>query len=67
MDDYERASRAWSRTNAAGLAVINKTGTTQLRVYFALDDNNNLKADYIGYYAGEATSANRLQLVITYQ
>ncbi len=53
--------------NAAGLAAINKTGTTQFRVYFALDDNNNLKADYIGYYSGEATSANRPQLVITYQ
>jgi len=53
--------------NAAGLAAINKTGTTQLRVYFNLDDNNDRNADYIGYYSGEATSANRPQLVVTYQ
>ena len=53
--------------NAAGLAALNKTGTTQFRVYFSLDDNDDTGADYIGYYSGEATSANRPQLVITYQ
>ena len=54
--------------NAAGLAAINKTGTTQLRVYFNLDDNNNRSADYIGYYSGDnGTSANRPQLVVTWQ
>jgi hypothetical protein len=54
--------------SAAGLAAINKTGTTQLRVYFALDDNNDRGADYIGYYSGDnGTAANRPQLVVTYQ
>jgi hypothetical protein len=54
--------------NAAGLAAINKTGTTQLRVYFSLDDNNDGGTDYIGYYSGDnGTSANRPQLVVTYQ
>ena len=54
--------------NAAGLAAINKTGTTQLRVYFNLDDNNDGGNDYIGYYSGDnTTSANRPQLVVTWQ
>ncbi len=60
----------WSEgtLNAAGLAAINKTGTTQLRVYFNLDDNNNRNADYIGYYSGDnGTAANRPQLVVTWQ
>jgi len=59
----------WSTAslNAAGLAALNKTGTTQFRVYFSLDDNDDMGNDYIGYYSGEATSANRPQLVITYQ
>ena len=60
----------WSEggLNAAGLAAINKTGTTQLRVYFNLDDDNDRIADYIGYYSGDnSTSANRPQLVVTYQ
>jgi len=54
--------------NAAGLAAINKTGTTQLRVYFNLDDNNDSGIDYIGYYSGDnGTAANRPQLLVTYQ
>lgn len=59
----------WSTAslNASGLAALNKTGTTQFRVYFNLDDNDDTGNDYIGYYSGEATSANRPQLVVTYQ
>jgi hypothetical protein len=54
--------------NAAGLAAVNKTGTTQLRVYFNLDDANDNGNDYLGYDSGEnGTAANRPQLVITYQ
>jgi len=54
--------------NAAGLAALNKTGTTQLRVYFNLDDNDDNGNDYIGYYSGDnSTAANRPQLVVTYQ
>lgn len=54
--------------NAAGIAAVNKTGTTQLRVYFSLDDNDDTNNDYLGYYSGEnGTAANRPQLVVTYQ
>jgi Fibronectin type III domain/Zinc carboxypeptidase len=54
--------------NAAGLAALNKTGTTQLRVYFNLGDNDDLGNDYLGYYSGEnGIAANRPQLVVTYQ
>jgi hypothetical protein len=53
--------------NAAGLAAINKLGTTQLRVYFTLDDDDDSTADYIGFYAADnTTAANRPQLVVTY-
>lgn len=53
--------------NAAGLAAINKTGSTQLRLGFTTDDNNDLGYDYIGFYAGEnATTANKPQLTVTY-
>ena len=61
---------SWSEgsLNAAGLAAIDKTGTTQLRIYFSLDDNDDTGNDYIGYYSGDnATAANRPQLVVTYQ
>jgi hypothetical protein len=61
---------SWSEgsLNAAGLAAVSKTGTTQLRVYFNLDDNDDNGNDYLGYYSGDnTTAANRPQLVITYQ
>jgi hypothetical protein len=60
----------WSEgsLNAAGLLAVNKTGTTQLRVYFASDDNDDQGTDYVGYYSGNtSTEANRPQLVVTYQ
>jgi|GEM_PF-3033016 len=54
--------------NATGLGLINKTGKTQFRVYFSLDDNDNGSADYIGWYSGnDANPANRPVLEVTYQ
>jgi hypothetical protein len=61
---------SWSECtfNAAGLAAINKSGRTQVRVAFASDDNDDRGNDYLGYYSGDnATAANRPQLVVTYQ
>jgi serine protease AprX len=53
--------------SAAGIAAINKTGSTQLRLFFTLDDNDDLGYDYIGFYAGEnATQTNRPSLTVTY-
>ena len=64
------ANGQWSEgaLNASGLLILNKTGTTQCRVYFATDDNNNGTSDYMGWYAGDnGTAANRPQLVVVYQ
>ena len=50
-----------------GLAAVNKTGTTQVRLYFTLDDNDDLGNDYVGFYSGSnSTSANRPRLIVTY-
>ena len=54
--------------NAAGLAAINKTGTTQVKIYFTLDDNDDGGSDYVGFWGGEAaTAANWPKLTVTYQ
>ncbi len=63
-------TRHWltARSDDAGLAAIDKAGTTQARVYFALGDNDDRHNDYIGYYSGDnAGSDNWPQLVVTYQ
>ena len=45
---------------------INKTGITQFRLRFAKDDNNDLGADFLKIYSGNAGTANRPQLIIEY-
>ena len=53
---------------AAGAAAVSKTGTTQFRIYLQLDDNDDGRPDYVGFYSGDnATAANRPQLVVQYQ
>ena len=52
---------------AAGLAAVNKAGTTQVRLYFTLDDNDDRRNDYVGFYSGSnSTGSNRPRLVVTY-
>ena len=59
---------SWYSTalGAGSFGYINKTGTTQFRLRFATDDNNNLLANYLKFASGNATTTSRPQLVITY-
>jgi hypothetical protein len=51
----------------AGLAAVNTTGKTQLKIYFSLDDDNDGSNDYLGFYSGEnATASNRPTLTVDY-
>jgi len=52
--------------NSTGYPYVNLTGTTQFRLGFMLDDNNDLDADYMKLYSGDAAAANRPQLIIQY-
>ena len=45
---------------------INKTGTTQFRLRFQKDDNDDLAADYLKFYSGYAATASRPVLIIQY-
>jgi hypothetical protein len=42
------------------------SGLTQIRLRFKLDDNNNALANYLSLFSGNASAAERPQLVITY-
>jgi uncharacterized repeat protein (TIGR02543 family) len=55
-----------STLNNAARNYLNKTGTTQFRIYFAIDDNDNATSDFIRFFSGEASSENRPKLIITY-
>jgi hypothetical protein len=52
---------------SSALTGINKTGRTQMRVYFALDDNDDLGNDYAGFHsANSSNSAYWPRLIVTY-
>jgi CSLREA domain-containing protein len=52
--------------NSTGRAYINRTDTTQFRLAFTTDDDNDNGADLMKFYSGDAAAANRPQLVIQY-
>lgn len=52
--------------NSTGMLYINRSGTTQFRLYFTKDDSDNLSADHIRFYSGNASVAFRPKLIIQY-
>ena len=61
----------WYTLNLSGAkGKINKFGTrsglTQIRLRFKLDDNNNSVANYLRLYSGNASIESRPQLIIEY-
>lgn len=58
---------AYATLNGAGLAAINKTGTTQIRIAFNNGDDDDAIADVIRFSAGEeAVTSYRPQLDVLY-
>lgn len=47
-------------------AFINKLGTTQFRLHFLLDDNNNATANALKFSSGNAPLSRRPQLIVEY-
>jgi hypothetical protein len=52
--------------SATGRAYINKAGSTQFRLYFKLDDDNDKNADYLMFYSGNASASLRPSLELDY-
>lgn len=52
-DPVAEGDWAYAVLNGAGLAAINKTGITQLKIAFAQGDDDDLTADVIRFSAGE--------------
>jgi len=57
----------WSMLDSAAFPHINLTGGTQFRLRFQLDDNDNLKNDYLKFFSGNTSAqADRPQLLVEY-
>jgi hypothetical protein len=52
--------------NNAGKLYIHRNGTTQFRIAFTIDDNNDNGNDYMKFFSGNASAAVRPQLIIQY-
>jgi len=67
-DQFVGLTFTWfgAQLSDANLLLVNKTATTQFRLSFSKDDNDDLSADYIKFYSGNSTSTNVPQLVVSY-
>jgi hypothetical protein len=68
QDKFTASTNAWytANLNASNLAFVNRYGPTQFRLRFNLDDNDDLSADYVKFFSGDATAENQPQLIVTY-
>ena len=65
---FKKISSSWYKAvlGSAAHTRINKTGTTQFRLRFYKDDNNDYGADYMTFYSGNAGTNSRPQLIVEY-
>jgi len=65
---FKKASSGWYKAvlGSAAHPYVNKTGTTQFRLRFYKDDNNDFGADYMKFYSGNAGFSSCPQLIVEY-
>jgi hypothetical protein len=68
LDTFAELTPNWyaAELHDANLALVNKAGSTQFRLSFSRDDNEDLNADTVKFYSGNSLSANSPQLIVTY-
>ncbi|HSB01031.1 MAG TPA: right-handed parallel beta-helix repeat-containing protein [Anaerolineales bacterium] len=67
-DPFAGLTFSWyaAQLSNGNLVFINKAGVTQFRLSFSKDDNDDLGADYVKFFSGNSTDANKPELIITY-
>ncbi|MCJ7434295.1 MAG: cadherin domain-containing protein, partial [Anaerolineales bacterium] len=68
QDKFSALTFSWYAANLsnANLGFINKYGATQFRLLFSKDDNDDLHADYMRFFSGNASDSDQPQLIVTY-
>jgi uncharacterized delta-60 repeat protein len=67
QDKFSAADGSWYTASLSNinLGLINKYGSTQFRLLFSKDDNDDMGADYIKFFSGNYTTSQP-ELFITY-
>lgn len=67
-DTFVGLTYSWytAKVSYPNLVFVNQHGVTQFRLRFSLDDNDDLSADYIRFFSGEAQDSFQPQLIVTY-
>jgi hypothetical protein len=55
-----------ARLQSGSLSYVNRTGTTQFRLRFTIEDNDDLGADFLKFYSGDDAVANAPLLMVQY-
>ena len=67
ISDTPNGSWYWTTLNSAANLFVNLRGSTQIRLAFQIDDNDNMSSDYLSFVSGNADSfTDRPRLVIRY-
>jgi hypothetical protein len=68
QEKFSNLTYSWyaANLNSTNLGFVNKYGVTQFRLRFSKDDNDDLHADYMKFFSGNASDADRPQLLVTY-
>jgi hypothetical protein len=69
QETFAPLTSSWYAANlsSSNLIFINKYGVTQFRLRYDRDDNDDLDADYMKFFSGDAAEeANHPQLIVTY-
>jgi hypothetical protein len=67
-DPFVALTFSWygAELSSTNLALINKAGRTQFRLFFSKDDNDDLNSDYLKLFSGNSTESNWPELIVTY-
>ena len=65
---FDPSTSVWYAAPLTGsnLRLINRYGVTQFRLRYSLDDDDDMSADQLKLFSGEAADSNRPRLTITY-
>ncbi|MFT3893382.1 MAG: right-handed parallel beta-helix repeat-containing protein [Anaerolineales bacterium] len=68
LDTFTGLTPGWYVTELrnVNLTFIDKAGTTQFRLSFSKDDNDDLDADYVKFFSGNSQPGTMPQLIVTY-